>query len=86
MGEISITIGRELQKKKREEEAAGKQAAGKQAMGNKGRGKVGITFTHPLVHRDDDTRSSGNDSSEAEIFSTPSDPGSKKRRIQSTPR
>ena len=59
---------------------------GKQAMGNKGRGKVGITYNHPMVHRDDDTRSSGNDSSEAEIFSTPSDPGSKKRRIQSIPR
>ena len=52
-------------------------------MGNKGRGKVGITYTHPLVHRDDDPRSSENDSSEEEIFSSPSDAASKKNRIQS---
>jgi hypothetical protein len=39
-----------------------------------------------MVHRDDDPRSSGNDSSEEDTFSTPSDAGSKKRRIQSIPR
>ena len=55
-------------------------------MGKSGRGKQGITYNYPVAHRDDDTRSSGNDSSEPEILSTPSEQGSKKRRIQSIPR
>ena len=45
------------------------------AMGNKGRGKVGITYNPSMVHRDDEPRSSGNDSSEEEIFLAPSDAG-----------
>jgi hypothetical protein len=63
-----------------------KQRQEQVATGNKGRGKVGITYDHPLVHKYDDQRSSGNNSSQEDIFSTPSDAGSKKRRIQSIPR
>jgi hypothetical protein len=39
-----------------------------------------------MIHWDSCTRSSGNNSSEPEILSTPSDQGSKKRRLQSIPR
>jgi hypothetical protein len=59
------------------------EATGKQAMGNKNRGKVGITYNHELVHRYDDERHSEFETSDEEIFLTPRDEGSKKRKIQS---
>ena len=72
---------RQLQKDKKP-----KAATGKQAMGNQGRGKVGIDFNHPMVHRYDHEVQSGDDSSEPEILSTPSEQGSSKRKIKSIPR
>ena len=69
-----------IEKNQRLKQAQEQAATRKQAVSHKGRGKTALTYSHELVHRHDNERYSGSESSNEEIFLTPKTAASNKKR------